>query len=235
MKQRLFSTAAIAVVTLVAGFSAANAATVNVAQQNTMPNGTIFQDAAGNNAWQVSQTIAGSVGGTFNTGLFRLKTTGPDGVDFDAFCVDLFNTISMPATYMQDDFLFSGQTRQRINALVTNALPLVNNSASASAFQLALWEVITDDTLDLFDGNFRVTTNNSGARATAADWLTDITNGTWAPDNNTVFSFLKNETNQDLLVIGLGGPTPAPVPLPAAGWLLLAGIGALAAAKRRAA
>lgn len=228
MNRPFLSTTAIAVVCLVTGVTAGNAATVQVAQQG----GTIFEDVNGANAWQVSQTIAGTVSGTFNAGLFRLKTTGPDGVDFDAFCVDLFNTISMPATYHKDDFLFSGQVRQRLNALVANGLPLVVDSATASAFQLSLWEVITDTTLDLTAGDFRVTTNNSNARTLAAGWLDNITGAdpVWKP-GNVAFTFLQSDTNQDLLAIGLGGPTP--VPLPAAGWMLLAGIGALAAAKRR--
>ena len=196
--------------------------------------GNVFEDANNNNAWQVGQNVTyrnadgnGFTTEDLNAGLFRLTA---DGVDIDAYCVDLFNTISVSADYHREDFLFIGQTRERIDALASNAN--VTNARTASAFQLALWEIVTDDALDLTAGDFVVNSNNSNARGVAARWLADITDGDWKP-TDLEFTFLQSTQSQDLVAFGIGGPTP--VPLPAAGWMLIAGIGALFAAKRRAA
>ena len=216
----------------------AEAATVTVGQQGN----NVFRDSSNANAWQVGQSVTfrneadtGFVNGNFGAGLFRL--TADSTTDFLAFCVDLFDTLDLtpPAAYHRDDFLYAGVTRQRIDALASNALSLVTNSRTASAFQLALWEIITDSTLDLATGDFVSNAGNAAAnnaRSDAAVWLKNITHGLWAPTGYT-FTFLKSDTNQDVVAFGLGGPTP--VPLPAAGWLLLAGMGALVAAKRRSA
>lgn len=209
----------------------AAASTVTLAQQG----GTVFQDANGNNAWQVGQNVTyrnedgnGFTTQNLNAGVFRLTA---DGEDFLAYCVDLFNAINVSADYHRDDFLFTGQTRDRIDALASNAT--VTNSRTASAFQLALWEIVTDEDLNLAIGDFVVNNRNNNNPVTdATAWLTNITNGTWTA-TGVEFTFLQSDDSQNLVAFGLGGPTP--IPLPAAGWMLIAGMGALFAAKRRAA
>ena len=238
-------TLAATAIVCVGAATAADAATIIVSQQG----GNVFQDSNNQNAWQVGQNVTyrneadtGFETDTFGAGLFRL--TADATIDFWAFCVDLFDSLDLdpPAAFHRDDFLFAGTTRQRIDALASNALGLVTNSRTASAFQLSLWEIITDATLNLGEGNFvsnvantdddTFNTRANNARSDAAQWLKNITDGVWTA-KGTEFTFLQSDTNQDLLAFGLGAPTP--VPLPAAGWMLLAGIGALVAAKRRSA
>jgi hypothetical protein len=207
----------------------AAASTVMVSQQG----GNAFVDAGGQNGW--SQTTNTNFG-NFGAGLFRLKADDGSGpINFLAFCVDLVQNLNLPGTYERKDDLFTGTVRQNIDALLSNAFlstpTLVVNAQTAAAFQIALWEIISDTTFDLAAGNFRMSNNPSG-RGLAVTWLANITNGTWKPTGAT-FTFLHSGTLQDVLAIGIGGPTP--VPLPAGLWLMGAGVAGLIAMRRRAA
>lgn len=66
------------------------------------------------------------------------------------------------------------------------------------------------------------------------EYTIDIT-GFDIPDQNGIPTFwtVENRSNSAQLYAGLTQFTPAPVPLPAAGWMLVAGLGGLAAARRR--
>lgn len=228
MSQRVFLAAAIVCGAIASAMPAA-ALTVTVSQQGS----NAFVDAAGQNGWQ--QTVNTNFG-NFGAGVFRLRADEGSGpVNFLAFCVDLVQNLNLPGTYERKDDLFTGPVRQNIDALLSNAFlstpSLVTNSQSAAAFQIALWEIISDTTYDLSTGNFRMTNNPSG-RALANTWLANVANGTWMPTGAT-FTFLHSDKLQDVLAIGIGGPTP--VPLPATLWLMGAGVAGLAAMRRRTA
>lgn len=228
MSNRLFIAAALVCGALATAMPAA-ASTVTVSRQGT----NAFLDSSGQNGWyQTTNTNFGN----FGAGLFRLKADEGSGpVNFLAFCVDLVQNLNLPGTYERKDDLFTGTVRQNIDALLSNAFlstpTLVINAQTAAAFQIALWEIISDTTFDLASGNFRMSNNPSG-RGLAHTWLTNITNGTWTAKGAT-FTFLHSDTLQDVLAIGIGGPTP--VPLPAGLWLMGAGVAGLMAMRRRAA
>ena len=99
-----------------------------------------------------------------------------------------------------------------------------------AAFQLALWEAAyeTDDqiALSLDDGNRRGTSSNVAIKDTADEYLLKLAN--WDGSKLFQVNFLDAErlTRQDLVMA-------TPVPVPAAGLLLIGGLGALGAMKRR--
>lgn len=216
-------------IALCATFAAhtAGAASFQVSQQNAS---NIF----GSEPEAYSRTVSTNVG-TFGAGLFRLVADdlfdGVGGVlqNFDAFCIDLFNTIALPADYTTAPNYFAAATVDRIDALFTNApVSGIDSDTKAAATQVALWEIITDNVLDLSADGFQLTgTNNADTVALANSFLTNITNGSWT-GSGASFTFLDVTGSQDVIAFGV-----QPVPLPASVWLLGAGVAGLGALRRK--
>ncbi len=203
----------------------AGAATVNV----TMQGKTAFQDGAGHNAWYQSASYSlNGVNRTAAAGLFRLTATGANGTvqDFLAFCLEPLETLTLPRDHSVGSGL-SAPILDRLAALMGNGIALVTGATSAAAFQLAAWEIANEGsgTLDLSRGAFRVTSASGAARSLAQSWLDGIATGAWASAGPV--TILSAPGTQDLVT------DIAPVPVPAAGILLIGGIGALAAFGRR--
>lgn len=213
------------VATAVMAVAPAGAATVNV----TMQGKNAFQDAKGQNAWY--QTASYSLNGTNRTaaaGVFRLSATGANGSvqDFLAFCLEPLETLTLPRSHTVGSTL-SAPILDRLGALMGNGFSLVTGATSAAAFQLAAWEIANEGSgkLDLSKGAFRVTSATSAARNLAQSWLNGITSGQWTSPG--AVTILSAPGTQDLLT------DIAPVPVPAAGVLLLGGLAGLGALGRR--
>lgn len=211
--------------TAVMAVAPAGAATVNV----TMQGKTAFQDGSGQNAWyQDASYSLNGVNRTAAAGLFRLTATGADGSvqDFLAFCLEPLETLTLPRDHTVGSAL-SAPILDRLGALMSNGFALVTGATSAAAFQLAAWEIANEGsgTLDLSKGAFRVTSATSAARNLAQSWLNGIASGTWAAAGPV--TILSAAGTQDLVT------DIAPVPVPAAGVLLIGGLGALGAFGRR--
>jgi hypothetical protein len=204
----------------------ASAATLDITKQGS----NAFKDKNGMNAWYESTTY--SLGGkkvSASAGLFRLNAKDAKGVvkSFVAFCLEPLEILRLPKTYAIGTPL-SQTVVGRLGALVSNALHLVKDSRSAAAFQLAAWEIANEGAktkLSLSGGAFKVLTANKKTVTLAQNWLDGIGSGKWAP--NPRVTIISAQDTQDLVT------DLAPVPVPAAGLMMMGALGGLAALRRR--
>jgi hypothetical protein len=220
-QMKMIAVAAVAVAALAVP---ASAATYNVTAQGK----NVFLDANGKNAWyeNVSYALNGSRVSA-SAGVFRMKLTGANGVaqDFLSFCLEPLEYLRIPRVYADGTSLSKTQVGS-LGALVNNALKLVVNSRTAAAFQLAAWEIANEGgKLDLNKGAFVVKSANGNTVGLAQGWLNAISGGKWAA--NTRVRILTATQTQDLVT------DLPPVPVPAAGVLMMGALGGLAALRRR--
>ncbi|GHF37037.1 VPLPA-CTERM sorting domain-containing protein [Seohaeicola zhoushanensis] len=223
--KKILSTLAVAAVF---GASAASAATFTVTRQDQLFGGNLLRNVEIN---------YNGTNKAVSAGMFHLKSD--DMGDFVAFCVDLAQTLGKPSQVVEKAVLFSDTVRTNVDKLFSSVIgtstmaSVINDGVLAAGFQLALWEIIYDSEggFDLNNGTFkRGNTSNVQAWNQAQAYLNGLGDKTGLQDITYLFS----EANQDLVT---GTPVdnnePAPVPVPASGLLILAGLGGLAALRRR--
>jgi hypothetical protein len=177
---------------------------------------------------------------SLNVGIGRLKLTGTeqpggDPASFLTYCVDIFHTLHVPATF---DFapvstLIPDATKQnRLLTLIGNADALIaaapNKSQVAAAVQLATWEIVNENTASygFATGTFRSSGGNSdGARLLAQSYLDDIVNGVWGTPANGSLKLLYSANSQSQILTA--------VPEPATWAMMIAGFGMVGGIARR--
>jgi hypothetical protein len=152
-------------------------------------------------------------------GYYNLKIDGIDGWKpediFKSFCVDVFDNVpnTNPSTYnlvSLDEVPkkiagpMGGDRATRLKKLWANYYLTNFTNQQAAAFQLAVWEIVYDDSLNLKGGFFTVNSAGSGTIDLAQGWLDNLSN----LSNEANISAVTSNTYQDFVA-------PSPVPEPA--------------------
>jgi hypothetical protein len=166
-----------------------------------------------------------------NAGAFSMLNATAGGGSFAAWCVDIYswlNTSSSGASYtlIPGSGFFGSSQVTALERLASQHLASINTVAESGAFQLAVWEIVYENSgvYNLGTGNFQVASASGGALATANSWLAALGNGV----PTLALSVWASSTSQDLAVFS------APIPEPEIYAMLLAGLGLMGfVAKRR--
>ncbi len=190
----------------------------------------------------VRLNVSGFQPGSVSSGAFSLTdTTTPNSVfgNFVAFCLDLAarsprgsdNYYSITSNPFTRGIALASGALSRIQAIFdanySEALA-TGDSKTSAAFQVALWNAVYDDDYDVGTGSFQAS-NNADVVSLANQYLTAASN--YGGDQKWDLSYLQNENRyrdrrQNLV-------TASPVPLPAAGLMLIGALGGLALVRRR--
>lgn len=185
----------------------------------------------------ITATPVGSTGTTNAYGFNMTDSVGPLG-SFVAWCLDLGNFLANTGAGAQaykitsdpfgNSYGLDAAERARVQAVFDANYGSLNLSAGneVAGFQLALWDALYDGDWDLSAGAFK---------ATASAAITGLANGYlaaaagWSDGKRYNMTFLEStgSTQRQNLV------TVAPVPIPAAGGLLLLALGGMGIAARR--
>lgn len=176
-----------------------------------------------------------------SAGGFNMVDSTPGGLGaFVAFCLDLgaFLGTSGDHEYETTDAPFGNSGVNLVGAGIGRIASIFNanysdavtsNRDSSAAFQMALWEAVYDDDMNIDTGLFQASSTTDAVNDLASEFLA-AADGYTGP-NLWDLSFLESTASnrrQNLVTAA-----PSAVPLPASGLLLLAAFGGLAAARRR--
>jgi hypothetical protein len=173
-----------------------------------------------------------------NPGAYGFKMdAGADPLgEFLAWCLDIESELGTDGSFTYEttkdpfgnSFGLDPAERGRVQAVFDANYSTLDTSDGnkAAGFQLALWEVLYDDGWALDDGDFRATASN-GILDNANTYLGAANVYDDGKKFNLTFLESTGDPKKQNLV------TATPVPLPAAGWLMIAGLGGLAALRRR--
>ncbi|WP_174275171.1 PEPxxWA-CTERM sorting domain-containing protein [Sphingomonas bacterium] len=214
---------------------------------------------------------AGSLNGTvhmapsFNedASIGRILLTGTtssgQSFTFDSFCVDLFDSLTAPATFYGDTLSALGLSTTKNNqltALLANIDSFINagitgtdtgsKAERSAAAQMAVWEIV-NETTNIYDvdtdankGAFYVSNvggvdNLSGkSLSDAATLLANVTSGAWTSSSGFKVAVVKSSGNQTQVVYGASAASVlSALPEPGSWGMMVMGFGVLGVAMRR--
>ncbi|NBB81734.1 MAG: VPLPA-CTERM sorting domain-containing protein [Verrucomicrobia bacterium] len=179
----------------------------------------------------ITATPEGSTGNTLSGAFEATDTTGTWGT-FIAWCLDLEGVLASNSVYSATDDPFSNsngvstEARDRIDDFFKDIDVIAQsnaNTSQSSAVQIALWEILYDDDYNLGTGVFQTT---GGSTSNAQGLLDFAKDNDLARTMKVTYLEAENGARQNLVTI-------SPVPLPAAGFLLLGGLGGLTLLRTR--
>ncbi|WP_334108301.1 PEP-CTERM sorting domain-containing protein [Methylobacillus sp.] len=189
-------------------------------------------------SWNTVQ--AGAYQGTF-----------ANGDSFAAFCIEISQNLApwgSTVSYTDGSSVYAKFT-DSLTSLANKYYSFVDDAVSSAAFQIAIWEIVTEDKkgLNLDKGTFRAdnttmqvkngwlgwkTVDNPDSLAAvtlAQTWLAGLGDDSIADTGNYSLEYLKNKKYQDLVIF-----TPiAAVPEPSTYGMLLLGMGLVGLFARR--
>ncbi|MFV0385423.1 VPLPA-CTERM sorting domain-containing protein [Paracoccus sp. (in: a-proteobacteria)] len=144
--------------------------------------------------------------------------------DFLAYCVDITASLvkdpNVTVTYETDPNLFNATKKQKIQDLFDANYADVDTTVEKTAFQVALWETVYGDTFEYLSGG------PAGVGTVLNNYLSAAASWTGSQVWKLTYLSNANPQSQDLV-------TASPIPVPAAGLLLLGGLGGLGLFARR--
>ena len=200
---------------------------VGAASANTLN----FTSWNGYSSVNITATPEGNTGNTLSGAFKATDATGNWGT-FIAWCLDLGGVLASNSVYSATDDPFSNSdgvslpARDRIDDFFQDIDVIAESNAStsrSSAVQIALWEILYDHDYNLGTGVFQTT---GGSTSIAQGLLDFAKNNDLARTMKVTYLEAENGARQNLVTI-------SPVPLPAAGFLLLGGLGGLTLLRKR--
>jgi hypothetical protein len=212
---------------IVAGLFAGSAVANSVTAKFTSVSPSVAFKFTGTTSGHV---YAGQINWTGATGM-------PDntaGTAFSTFCIEPAQPIHTGNTYKFDvvDLASSigiNKATEIGYLWVDRQAEIGTDATKTAAFQIAIWEILSDSVYNLTDGNFKATVTPTPAAASLAQtWLAGLTRTGPLP---TMLA-LKSATYQDQVFFAPPPENSPPVvPLPAAAWAGLVLMGVMGARK----